>query len=86
MNPSFFPKQALLPVGEDATQPARIAGSKPRLLILVVGETARAQNWGLNGYARQTTPELSQIEGLVNFPQVTSCGSSTELAIWPAQL
>ena len=75
------PKQALLPVGEDATQPARIAGSKPRLLILVVGETARAQNWGLNGYARQTTPELSQIEGLVNFPQVTSCGSSTEVSL-----
>ena len=75
------PKQALLPVGEDATQPARIAGSKPRLLILVVGETARAQNWGLNGYARQTTPELSQIEGLVNFPRVTSCGSSTEVSL-----
>ena len=75
------PKQALLPVGKDATQPARIAGSKPRLLILVVGETARAQNWGLNGYARQTTPELSQIEGLVNFPQVTSCGSSTEVSL-----
>ena len=75
------PKHALLPVGTDARQLPRAAGSKPRLLVVVVGETARAQNWGLNGYARQTTPELSQIEGLVNFPQVTACGSSTEVSL-----
>ena len=75
------PKHALLPIGTDARQQARAADSKPRLLIVVVGETARAQNWGLNGYARQTTPELSQIEGLVNFPHVTSCGSSTEVSL-----
>ena len=75
------PKPALLPVGLDARQSPRVPGSKLRLLIVVVGETARAQNWGLNGYARQTTPELSQIEGLVNFPQVTSCGSSTEVSL-----
>ncbi|HYM85974.1 MAG TPA: phosphoethanolamine transferase domain-containing protein, partial [Pseudoxanthomonas sp.] len=75
------PKRALLPIGLDARQTPRIAGSKPRLLILVVGETARAQNWGLNGYARQTTPELAQVEGLVNFSEVTSCGSSTEVSL-----
>ena len=75
------PRPALIPIGTDARQSPRAAGSKPRLLILVVGETARAQNWGLNGYARQTTPELSQMEGLVNFPHVTSCGSSTEVSL-----
>ncbi len=75
------PKRALLPIGLDAKQAPRAAGSKPRLLVLVVGETARAQNWGLNGYARQTTPELSQIEGLLNFTDVTSCGSSTEVSL-----
>ena len=74
-------KHELLPIGLDARQDLRPTGSKPRLLILVVGETARAQNWGLNGYARQTTPELSQIEGLVNFTQVKSCGSSTEVSL-----
>ena len=73
------PKKALLPVGLDARQ-ARATG-KPRLLLLVVGETARAQNWGLNGYARQTTPELARIPDLVNFSQVTSCGSSTEVSL-----
>jgi lipid A ethanolaminephosphotransferase len=73
------PKKALLPVGLDARQ-ARAPG-KPRLLLLVVGETARAQNWGLNGYARQTTPELARIPDLINFPQTTSCGTSTEISL-----
>ncbi len=73
------PKQALLPVGLDARQ-ARASG-KPRLLLLVVGETARARNWGLNGYARQTTPELARIPGLINFSQVTACGTSTEVSL-----
>lgn len=72
-------KKAPLPVGLDARQ-ARATG-KPRLLLLVVGETARAQNWGLNGYARQTTPELARIPDLINFPQMTSCGTSTEVSL-----
>ncbi|WP_454832217.1 phosphoethanolamine transferase [Pseudoxanthomonas wuyuanensis] len=71
---------ALLPVGLDATGRTLPAGAKPRLLVMVVGETARAQNWGLNGYARQTTPELSQLP-VVNFPHVTACGSSTEVSL-----
>lgn len=32
----------------------------PHVTVLVVGETTRAQNWGLNGYARQTTPLLAK--------------------------
>lgn len=74
-------KAALLPIGQDATQAAKPAGSKPRLLVLVVGETVRAQNWGLNGYSRQTTPELAKVDGLINFSQVSACGSSTEVSL-----
>ena len=74
-------KRALLPVGVDARQATRAAGARPRLLVIVVGETARAQNWGLSGYARQTTPELSAVEGLLNFSRVSSCGSSTEISL-----
>lgn len=54
--------------------------SKPTLLVLVVGETARAANWGLNGYSRQTTPELAKLD-VVNFPHMTSCGSNTEVSL-----
>lgn len=66
------------PIGTDA-RVGRTPG-KPRLLVLVVGETARAQNWGLNGYARQTTPQLAQIAP-INFPDMTSCGTSTEVSV-----
>jgi lipid A ethanolaminephosphotransferase len=53
---------------------------KPRLLVIVVGETVRAQNWGLNGYARNTTPQLARRD-VVNFSDVTACGSSTEVSL-----
>lgn len=67
-------------VGTDARAMTRPADAKPRLLVLIVGETVRAQNWGLNGYARQTTPELQRI-GPINFSNVTACGSSTEVSL-----
>ena len=69
-----------LPLGTDARTTPRAADSKPRLLVLVVGETVRAQNWGLNGYARQTTPELAKA-GVINFPDMHACGTSTEVSL-----
>lgn len=68
------------PLGRDAKVAGRATTAKPRLLVVVLGETVRAQNWGLNGYVRQTTPELAKI-GPVNFPDVTACGSSTEVSV-----
>lgn len=68
------------PVGAGATIVGRPAHARPRLLVIVVGETVRARNWGLNGHVRQTTPELQRI-GVVNFPHVEACGSSTEVSV-----
>jgi lipid A ethanolaminephosphotransferase len=68
------------PVGEDARLADGRQGQRPRLLVLVVGETVRAQNWGLDGYARQTTPELAGLD-VINFPDVSACGSSTEVSL-----
>ena len=68
------------PLGTDAVKAAAPPGTKPRLLVLVVGETVRAANWGLNGYARQTTPELAAA-GVINFPHVRSCGTNTEVSV-----
>lgn len=53
---------------------------KPTLLVMVVGETARSANFGLNGYARMNTPELAGLD-IVNFPHTTSCGTSTEVSV-----
>ncbi len=71
---------ARIRIGEDAHQLPAPAGRRPRLLVIVVGETARAANWGLNGYARQTTPELARAN-VINFADVSSCGSSTEVSL-----
>ncbi len=71
----------LVPIGVDAvTAPAAVLRSKPTLLVLMVGETARAANWGLNGYARQTTPALAALH-VINFSDVTSCGTNTETSV-----
>lgn len=68
----------------DPAEPAHrvlLAGArKPTLLVMVVGETARAANFGLNGYARMNTPELAALD-VINFPHVTSCGTSTEVSV-----
>ena len=82
-----LPRQvkALQPVGEDAHLGATYTKqARPPLVVLVVGETARAQNWGLSGYARPTTPALArwQAQGdLVNFSQVQSCGTNTQVSV-----
>jgi lipid A ethanolaminephosphotransferase len=72
------PRQA---IGLDAAPgPSWAAQTKPRLMVIVIGETARAANWGLNGYARQTTPRLAQLP-VLNFPDTTACGTSTEVSL-----
>lgn len=73
-------KNALHVVAPDAAQVAHAPGSKPHLLVIVVGETVRAKNWGLSGYARQTTPQLASLD-VVNFQDVTACGSNTEVSV-----
>lgn len=70
------------PVGTDAVPGAGWSGrQKPVVMVMVLGETARAANWGLSGYARQTTPELAAEAGIINFADVTSCGTDTETSL-----
>ncbi|TDO15295.1 MULTISPECIES: phosphoethanolamine transferase [Halomonas] len=71
-----LPEQRL-PIGEDAH---RQADGTPRLLVLVVGETVRAADWGLSGYARQTTPRLARRD-LINFSEVSTCGTNTAVSL-----
>jgi lipid A ethanolaminephosphotransferase len=73
------------PIGLDAAPgPMAATRARPLLLVLVVGETARAANWGLNGYARQTTPQLAALP-VINFAHVSSCGTSTEVSLRAAR-
>lgn len=54
--------------------------AKPVLSILVIGETARAQNFSLDGYERETNPELATHD-IVNFTDVDSCGTATAVSM-----
>ena len=42
------------------------SNARPVLFVFVVGETARAANFSLNGYARDTNPELAKLD-IINF-------------------
>lgn len=55
--------------------------ARPIVLVMVVGETARAGNFQLAGYSRPTNPELSAQEGLIYFPDTTSCGTATAISV-----
>jgi lipid A ethanolaminephosphotransferase len=58
--------------------------NKPPLMLLVVGETARSGNFGTNGYARQTTPELAALgttERIASLRNAWSCGTSTATSL-----
>lgn len=69
------------PLGRDAVKgPLLLGAGKPMLTVLVVGETARAQNFGLDGYARDTTPELAARD-VINFSNVSSCGTATAVSM-----
>ena len=75
-----LPKGPPLAIGLDAKTAARPAGSKPPLLLLVIGETGRADHFALNGYPRPTNPELARLD-VVSFANVTSCGTNTAASL-----
>lgn len=52
----------------------------PRLLVLVIGETARAGNFSLYGYERETNPRLAK-QDIVTFLDVSSCGTATAISL-----
>jgi lipid A ethanolaminephosphotransferase len=71
----------LVRIGEDATQkPIMKNGPRHNLTILVLGETSRADNFSLGGYARETNPRLKQ-DNVVYFPNTTSCGTATAISV-----
>ena len=51
-----------------------------RLVILVVGETARSDHMSLNGYDLKTNPYLEQ-EEVISFKKMTSCGTDTAFSV-----
>jgi lipid A ethanolaminephosphotransferase len=53
---------------------------KKRVVVFVLGETARAANFSLNGYPRETNPMLRE-QDILNFSDTQSCATSTADAL-----
>jgi lipid A ethanolaminephosphotransferase len=66
-------KEILLP---DAT----IKDTVKSIAVLVIGESARSENFSLYGYEKPTNPLLSKIENLHNF-NATSCATYTTAGV-----
>lgn len=55
--------------------------SVPEIYVLVIGETSRADNWGLYGYERNTNPGCSALEGLVVYRDAITMSNTTHKSV-----
>ncbi|MCW8327672.1 phosphoethanolamine--lipid A transferase [Photobacterium sp. SDRW27] len=70
-------------IGLDAKQAdSALASSenKPTLFVFVLGETARSQNYELNGYNRPTNQYTRDLD-VISFQDVSSCGTATAVSV-----
>ena len=57
------------------------SATAPEVYVMVVGETARAHNFSLYGYPRNTNPLLSKTLGIKAFPNVTTQSNTTHKSV-----
>ncbi|MFH0129249.1 phosphoethanolamine transferase [Variovorax sp. EL159] len=77
IKPMFKHSGKLIPITAGTALGTSYASqTRPPLFVVVVGETARADHFALNGYARDTTPELAK-RGVLSYREVRSCGTNT---------
>lgn len=73
--------KALVRIGLDAQKgPLIKAAQKKTLVVFVLGETARAENFSLGGYARETNPKLKQ-QQVIYYQHASSCGTETAVSV-----
>ena len=58
----------------------RLSGNEKRVLVVVLGETARAADFSLYGYEKETNPML-KAENPIVFKNVASCGTATAVSV-----
>lgn len=57
------------------------SATAPEVYVMVVGETARAHNFSLYGYPRNTNPLLAKTPGIKAFPNVTTQSNTTHKSV-----
>lgn len=75
----FTKKLKYKTLGEDAKLLVA-KNKKPTLMVLVLGETARAQNSYYNGYERNTNPYTQDL-GIIAIQDVATCGTATAVSV-----
>lgn len=55
--------------------------AKKKLIIMVVGEATRSDRFSINGYERETNPELKKEKNIISFSNMYSCGTSTAISV-----
>ena len=50
-------------------------------MVLVIGESARSDHFNINGYKRNTTPNLSKIKNLITYPHAYSLATNTVMGV-----
>ncbi|MCG9755621.1 phosphoethanolamine--lipid A transferase [Shewanella insulae] len=66
--------------GQDAKNLTQDHNGKPNLVVLVVGETARAQNYEYYGYSKPTNAHTKAYE-MIAFRDTESCGTATAVSL-----
>jgi lipid A ethanolaminephosphotransferase len=64
----------------DALQLKPTSSGSKKVTIMIVGETARADRFSVNGYHKETNPYLKS-RNIANFKQTSSCGTSTAISL-----
>jgi lipid A ethanolaminephosphotransferase len=81
----FSPPIVVAAIGTDAYSKdvAEVQRSEesPHVIVVVVGETARAQDFSLYGYERETDPVLKAHDNVFAFQDTTSCGTATAVSV-----
>ena len=72
---------AVAPIGQDAKPgPGLASAQRPVFFVIVAGETLRSASFGMEGYRRDTTPELRKA-GVIDLGPATSCGTATAVSL-----
>lgn len=72
------PKPEFMAIAMDAS---RVSSEKKKLVVFILGETARTQNFSLSGYNVPTNPLLSKRNDIVFLNNFASCGTATAISV-----
>ena len=57
------------------------ADSLRRVIVMVIGETSRADRWSVNGYPRPTSPSVTEENGFISFGKALSESNTTHKSV-----